>query len=86
MPLLHDLWEDVGGDQYAHETFCLAGPHGDDARALLSAEARLIWTVEAESHFEAMSKYYSYKGWGIYTTDEEWDLQPYPREWEAVGK
>lgn len=84
MPLLHELWEDIGGE-YGYETFCLAGPLGEGARAGLSREAKLIWTVEAASHFEAMTKYYLHKGWGAYTTEEAWDMQPYPREWEPLS-
>ncbi|GGR17254.1 hypothetical protein GCM10008957_32340 [Deinococcus ruber] len=81
MSLLHELWKDIGGEQYPYETFCLAGPRGANARSLLSPTATLIWSVQADSHFEAMSKYYTYKGWGEYTTEDEWDSQPYPREW-----
>lgn len=63
--------------------FCLAGPHGDQARALLSSEAKLVWTVDASSHFEAMTKYYEYQGWGTYTTDQDWDMKTYAEHgWE----
>ena len=62
--MLHQLWDHSDG-----QTFCLAGPHGDDARALLPADAHVVWTVEAKSHFEAMSLYYAHMGWGEYTTD-----------------
>ncbi|WP_408598523.1 hypothetical protein [Pseudomonas sp. PLMAX] len=61
----HELWLDPDG----RRMFCLAGPHGEDARAMLHAEAKLIWQVDAESHFEAMTKYYSYMAWGKYQTD-----------------
>src|SRR6267142_3521918 len=53
MKLKHELWEENGGQEL---TFCLAGRHGDDARKLLSPDAKLIWTVEAGSHFEAMTE------------------------------
>ena len=43
--------------------------------------AKLIWTVEAGSHFEAMTTCYKFRGWGEYTTDQEWDFQPYPEKW-----
>ena len=78
MKLKHELWEENEGQEL---TFCLAGRHGDDARKLLSPDAELIWTVEAESHFEAMTAYYKFMGWGEYTTDQEWDIHPYPEEW-----
>jgi len=78
MKLRHELWEDNGGKEY---TFCLAGRHGDGARSLLSPSAKSIWTIDAESHFEAMTKYYQFMDWGEYSTDQEWDKQPYPAEW-----
>lgn len=81
MKLRHELWKDIGDEDHSEFTFCLAGPHGNDGRSLLSSKAQLIWTVEAGSHFEAMSAYYEFMGWGEYTTDQEWDRQPYPEEW-----
>ncbi len=75
--MIHELWEDADG----LDLFCLAGPKGDGARKLLAAGAKLIWTVDANSHYEAMTAYYKFKGWGKYTTDQEWDMQPYPEEW-----
>jgi hypothetical protein len=84
MKLTHELWKDVGGDEYSEYTFCLAGPRGDDARNALSPEAQLIWTVEADSHFAAMTAYYKFMGWGVYTTDQEGDMQPYPAEWSQT--
>ena len=74
--MLHELWEDEepGGSF----TFCFAGPLGDGARAWLTPAARLIWTVEASNHIEAMTLYYEHQGWGAYTTDfPEEDSKPY---------
>jgi len=28
----------------------------------------------------AMTAYYKFMGWGEYTTDQEWDMHPYPEE------
>lgn len=78
MKLKHELWEEDGGASY---TFCLAGPRGDGARSHLSPDAKLIWVVEAGSHFEAATAFYNYMGYGEYTTEHEWDYQPYPEEW-----
>jgi hypothetical protein len=78
MKLKHELWEEREGEEY---TFCLAGPRGNDARKLLAPGAKLIWSIEAGSHFEAMTAYYKFMGWGEYTTDQKWDMQPYPEEW-----
>jgi len=52
----HELWKENEGRQ----TFCFAGLMGDDARALMDENAELIWTIEANSHFEAMTKYYEF--------------------------
>jgi len=78
MKLKHELWEEGGGTEL---TFCLAGPRGDGARKTLGPDAKLIWTVEAESHFEAMTLYHEFMGWGEYKTEWEMDKQPYPEEW-----
>lgn len=74
--MIHELWEDADGGAYF--TLVLAGPCGAEARAALTDNARLTWTVEAESHFDAMTKYYEHQGWGTYTTDfPEVDRQTY---------
>jgi hypothetical protein len=78
MKLMHALWVEKDGDG---QTFCLAGPLGEEARKLLGPDAKLVWTVEASSHFEAMTAYYQFMGWGQYTTDQAWDAEPYPKEW-----
>jgi hypothetical protein len=72
--VLHELWEGPDGNDW---TFCLAGPGGDAARRLLPSGARLIWTVVANSHFDAMTEYYTYMGWGVYTTEFPADYIPY---------
>lgn len=63
--------------------FCLAGHRGDRARSLLSPSARLTWTVEAESHFHAMTLYHEHMGWGTYMTDQESDRRTHAEHgWE----
>ncbi|MBI3230082.1 MAG: hypothetical protein HYZ45_07890 [Burkholderiales bacterium] len=78
--MIHELWLEADGLQM----FCLAGTQGDGARSLLAPGAKLVWTVEAASHFEAMCKYYEYMDWGQYTTDfPEIDKTPYAEQgWE----
>ena len=61
----HELWKQTDGSQ----SFMLSGPRGKDARALLSLGLKLVWTVFADSHYEAMQRYYEYMGWGQWTTD-----------------
>ncbi|WP_221177491.1 hypothetical protein [Nocardioides marmoriginsengisoli] len=83
--LLHELWDDP--EDEGRYTFCLSGLRGADARALLSSSARLVWTVEAASHFDAMTAYYEHQGWGVYTTDQEWDHKTYVEHgWENDGQ
>ncbi len=54
----HELWDEGDGNF----TFCLAGPRGDEARKLLPPGAKVVWRVEADSHFEAMTAYYQFMG------------------------
>lgn len=64
---------------------CLAGPDGEAARTLFAKDgAELVWTFEAGSHFEAMTKYHQYLGRELYTTDQPKDHEPYPGEWLKV--
>ncbi len=35
----------------------------------MPSDAVLTWTVEADTHFDAMTQYYEHMGWGTYTTD-----------------
>jgi hypothetical protein len=73
----HELWVDLE----KQDTFCLAGSAGDAARALLEPGTRLEWVVDADCHFDAMTKYYEYRGWGVYTTDyPEKDKEKYSQE------
>lgn len=72
--MLHELWLDPDG----LDTFCLAGPEGNAARSLLAPNSRLEWTVNALSHFEAMTLYYRFRDLGVYMTDfPEQDMTPY---------
>lgn len=75
--MIHELWKEKDGNQ----TFCLAGSLGEDARKSLEFGAELVWKVEADSHFEAMTKYYEFMDWGSYKTDFKDDKKPYSKEW-----
>ena len=61
----HELWTNEGG----LDLFCLAGPRGDSARKMLNPYYRLVWTCDADSHLEAMKRYYELRNWGEYQTD-----------------
>lgn len=85
--VLHELWEDPNDDAGYSLTLCLAGPRGEAARSLLSPSARLTWSLEAESHFQAMTLYYEHMGWGLYTSRDERDLPTYAElGWEDEGE
>ncbi len=83
--VLHELWDDPDSHECAYLTFCLVGPEGDGARSYLTKNARLTWTIEADSHFEAMTLYYAHQGWGLYTTEfPEIDKETYAqRGWDS---
>jgi hypothetical protein len=57
---------------------------GDDARDLVGPGAKLVWVVDAGSHFEAMTAYHERMGWGPYTSQHQWDRQPYPDDWRRT--
>lgn len=78
--LLLELWEYVE-DGMSLSILCYAGPLGNAARETLPTDAKLVWSVWATNHFEAMTRYYQRQEWGAYTTDQAWDFEPYPTEW-----
>jgi hypothetical protein len=80
--LLLEVWEDFGDDGQSLPSLLYAGPRGEESRRLLlGPKARLVTTIWAGSHFEAMTTYYRLMGRGEYHTNEPWDHQPYPEEW-----
>jgi hypothetical protein len=81
--LIHEVWEDQAEDGQCLPGICLAGPRGADFRASQSKNARLIGRIEAATYFEAMTEYHRLLAREPYTTDHEWDRQPYPVEWFA---
>ena len=81
--LIHEVWEDFGDSGESLPSLILAGPRGNDARRSLSPRAKLVTTIESCCHFDAMTAYHKFWGWGKYTTDQPWDCEPYPEEWIA---
>lgn len=80
---LHEIWmspdENNDGEYLAS---CIAlGPSGDRARALLETGSYCVLVFWASCHNEAMQFYYSFLGYGTYTSDQDWDYQEYPIEW-----
>lgn len=82
--LTHEVWEERDENGEVLSSLCLAGPHGDGFRKLLSPSARLVATFQASCHFDAMTRYYAMYDRGEYTTDQAWDHEPYPDEWAVV--
>jgi hypothetical protein len=78
--MMHEIWKDDEG----LTTLCLAGKHGDGARAnIIEPDAKLVSTFDAESHYEAMTKDYKYMDWGQYETDNPEYIKTYA-EWGWV--
>ncbi len=73
---LHEVWLEADG-----EACYPLGPAGDNARALSTQPARLIWIFWADSHFEAMTIYNQFLGREEYDSLQAWDHQPYPDDW-----
>lgn len=69
----HDVWEDPEG----LTTLCFSGELGREARNLLEENSRVIHSFYADSHFDAMTKYYQLMDWGVYETEFEVDKLPY---------
>ena len=78
----HDVWEDNEG-----ASLCFSGELGEENRTLLGKDAKIIFSFYADSHFNAMTQYYKYMGYGVYTTMYEIDKIPYDlKELEARAK
>ena len=71
--MIHELWM----DQERLDTLVIAGPLGSDARRLAGAGKQLAWSVDANSHFEAMTEYYVFRNRGAFETSHDWDLTSY---------
>jgi hypothetical protein len=72
----HQVWQELEGET----GLCFEDTRGDDFRKLLEPGAKLIYTFTAESHFDAMTIYYSFMGWGEYRTDFEIDKVLYSKQ------
>jgi hypothetical protein len=70
------VWQDEEG----LTALCLADEGGEDFRQVIEPGSKLIYEFYANSHFEAMTIYYKFMDWGIYTTEFEVDKQPYDKK------
>jgi hypothetical protein len=81
--LLLEVWEHLQDGQWL-PSLLTAGPRGEGARRLFrqdSDDARLVGTIWAGSHFEAMTIYEGLLGRGKYSTHEPSAFEPYPVAW-----
>ena len=69
----HDVWKDSEG----LTMLCFSGELGVESRRLLAPDSKIIHSFEADSHFDAMQKYYSFMNWGSYESDFEDDKNPF---------
>jgi hypothetical protein len=82
--LLHEIWRADGGACTAI-TCCLAGPMGDQARAMLEPGAYLLQVFWAASQCEASTIRNKILGFEPYQSEwEEIDSQPYSEEWATI--
>jgi hypothetical protein len=76
-----EIWQEPDGGYCG----CFAGPMGDEARALLAPGATIVHCYEAESHFEAATRYHELLGFEPYRSPwEALDRRPYAVEWAAT--
>lgn len=73
MAIKHDVWKNNEG----LTALILSGDLGEEGRQLLEPDYEIIHSFDAESHFDAMVKYYHFMNWGDYETDFEIDKAPY---------
>jgi len=69
----HDIWENPEG----LTSLIYSDELGAESRSLLEQNSKIIHSFYAESHFEAMTKYYEFMNFGIYETEFEEDKELY---------
>lgn len=72
----HDIWKSKEG----LTSLCFSGEIGEESRSIIEPESELIHSFYADSHFDAMTKYYKYMDWGVYETEFEIDKVSYDLE------
>ncbi len=72
----HDIWKSKEG----LTSLCFSGEIGEESRSILEPDSEIIHSFYADSHFDAMTKYYEYMDWGVYETECEEDKEIYNLE------
>lgn len=73
MTLKLDIWKNREG----LTALLFSGDLGNEGRSTLDNDYEVVHSFHAGSHFEAMTKYYEYMDWGVYTTEFDVDKDPY---------
>jgi len=74
--LKHDIWKNKEG----LTALLFSGDLGQQGRTALEEDYEIIHSFYADSHFDAMTKYYEFMDWGQYQTEFEVDKKPYDIE------
>lgn len=69
----HDIWK----SEDDLTSLCFSGELGEEPRSILEPNSKIIHSFYANSHFDAMTKYYEFMDWGVYETEFEIDKEPY---------
>jgi hypothetical protein len=69
----HDIWR----SKEELTSLCYSDELGEESRSILEPDSEIIHSFYANSHFDAMTKYYEFMNWGIYETEFEIDKVPY---------
>jgi hypothetical protein len=68
-----DIWKNKEG----LTALLFSGDLGQEGRTTLEQDYEIIHSFYADSHFDAMTKYYEFMDWGQYETEFEIDKEPY---------
>jgi hypothetical protein len=71
-----DIWKNTEG----MTALTFSGELGAEQRKILEGDYGIIHSFYADSHFDAMTKYYAFMDWGQYETEFEIDKIPYDTE------
>ena len=74
--LRHDVWKNKEG----LTALLFSGDLGKEGRTALKEDYEIIHSFYADSHFDAMTRYYEFMDWGQYQTEFEADKKPYDLE------
>lgn len=68
-----DIWKNKEG----LTALLFSGDLGQEGRNSFEDDYEIVHSFYANSHYDAMTKYYEYMDWGPYDTEFEVDKEPY---------